>query len=70
MEEDALVAYLLYMADLGFPLTRTMVKAFAWALAKRSGNGDHFNAETGPGEYWWTNFKSSHPEITHRRWDI
>ena len=43
VEDDALVDYLLYMADHGFPLTRTMVKAFAWALAKRSGNGDHFN---------------------------
>ena len=31
------------MADCGLPLTRTMVKAFAWALAKRSGNGDRFN---------------------------
>ena len=49
------------MADRGFPLTRTMVKAFAWTLAKRSGNGDHFNAETGPGKHWWTNFKSGHP---------
>ena len=69
-EEDALVVYLLYMADLSFPLTRTMVKAFAWALAKWSGNGDHFNAETGPGEHWWTHFKSRHPEITLRRCDM
>ena len=38
VEEDALVVYLLYMADLGFPLTRTMVKAFAWALVKWYGN--------------------------------
>ncbi len=70
MEEDALVAYLLYMADRGFPLTRTMVKAFAWTLAKWSGNGDRFNAETGPGEHWWTHFKSFHPEITLRMWDM
>ena len=54
----------------GFPLTRTMVKTFAWALAKRSGNGDHFNAETDPGEHWWTHFKSRHPEITLRRCDM
>ena len=58
------------MADLGFPLTRTMVKVFAWALAKRSGNGDHFNAVTGPGVHWWTNFKSLHPEIILRRCDM
>ena len=43
-----------------------MVKVFAWALGKRSGNGDHFNAETGPGEHWWTHFKSRHLEITLR----
>ena len=65
-----LVVYLLYMADLSFPLTRTMVKAFAWALAKRSGNGDRLNAETGPGEHWWTNFKSLHPKIILRSCDM
>ena len=70
VEEDALVVYLLYMADRGFPLTRTMVKAFAWALAKWYGNGDHFNAETDSGEHWWTNFKSRHPEIILRRCDM
>ena len=58
------------MAGRGFPLTRTMVKAFAWALAKRSGNGDRFNAETALGEHWWTNFKSCHPEIILRRCDM
>ena len=58
------------MADLGFPLTRTMVKAFSWALAKRSGNGDRFNAVTGPGEHWWSNFKSLNPEIILRRCDM
>ena len=58
------------MADRGFPLTRTMVKAFAWALAKRSGNGDRFNAATGPGKHWWTNFKSLNPEIILRRCDM
>ena len=58
------------MADRGFPLTRTMVKAFAWTMAKRSGNGDRFNAETGPGEHWWTHFKGCHPEITLQRCDM
>ncbi len=70
VEEDALVVYLLYMAGLGFPLTRTMVKAFAWALAKQSGNGDRVNAETGPEEHRWTNFKSRHSELTLRRCDM
>ena len=29
IEEDSLVTYLVHMASCGFPLTRTMVKAFA-----------------------------------------
>ncbi len=70
VEEDALVVYLLYMADRGFPLARTMVKAFAWTLAKQPGNGDRFNAETGSGEHWWTNFKSRYPGITLQRCDM
>ena len=36
-EEAGLGLYLLHMAGCGFPLTRTMVKAFAWVIAKRSG---------------------------------
>ena len=30
-EESSLVYYLLHMAECGFPLTRTMVKAYAWS---------------------------------------
>ena len=37
IEEESLVSYLMYMANHGFPLTRTMVKAFAWSIAKRCG---------------------------------
>ena len=39
-EEAGLESYLLHMAGCGFPLTRTMVKAFAWAIAKRSGRSN------------------------------
>ena len=39
-EENSLEQYLVYMAKCGFPLTRTMVKAFAWAIAKRVGKDD------------------------------
>ena len=42
-EEASLISYLLYMAKRGFPLTKTMVKAFAWAIAKRSGRDGHFH---------------------------
>ena len=37
-EEDSLVSYLVFMAQMGFPLTRTMIEAFAWAVEKRNGN--------------------------------
>ena len=68
-EENALVSYLVYMANRGFPLTRTMVKAFAWAIAKRSGNDGRFNQEYGPGEHWWANFRKRHPKLTLRKTD-
>ena len=50
IEEESLVSYLIYMANRGFPLTRTMVKAFARSIAKRCGTCDQFNTEYGPGE--------------------
>lgn len=34
-EEKSLTEYLVYMANSGFPLTRNMVREFAWAIAKR-----------------------------------
>ena len=51
------------MANRGFPLTRTMVKAFAWSIAKRCGTCDLFNTEYGPGEKWWTLLKQWHPQL-------
>ena len=33
-EEAVLMSYLVYMAQRGFPQTRTMTMAFAWAVAK------------------------------------
>ena len=69
-QEEALVSYLSYMADHGYPLTRTMVKAYGWAIAKKSGNGERFNKEFGPGEHWWINFRKRHPKVTLRRADM
>ena len=60
IEKESLVSYLIYMANRGFPLTRTMVKAFAWSIAKRCGTCD---TEYGPGEKWWTLFKQRHPQL-------
>ena len=62
VEEDAaLVSYLVYMAEQGFPLTQTMTMAFARAISKRSGTANRFNPETGPGKHWWSNFCKRHP---------
>ena len=66
IEEDSLVSYIIYMANRGFPLTRTMVKAFAWSIAKRCGTCD---TEYGPGEKRWTLFKQRHPQLALRTSD-
>ena len=68
-EEAALMSYLVYMAQRGFPLTRTMTMAFAWAIAKRAGNAERFNPDLGPGKHWWSNFCKRHPRLTLRKSD-
>ena len=68
-EETSLASYLIYMAERGFPLTRTMVKAFAWAIAKRSGKEERFNVEYGPGDHWWALFKKRHSSLALRKAD-
>ena len=68
-EEEALCNYLIYMAERGFPLTRRMVMAYAWAVARRSGKEKAFNKEAGPGDRWWSNFRRRHPKITLRKLD-
>ena len=53
VEKDALFVYLLYMADHAwFSIDQNLGQRFEWALAKRSENGGHFNAEIGTGEHW------------------
>ena len=69
IEEDSLVSYLIYMANRGFPLTRTMVKAIVWSIAKRCGMSNRFNSEYGPGEKWWVSFRQRHPQLALRRCD-
>ena len=41
------------MASINHPLSIPAVKAFAWAIAKRSTNPNRFNPETGPGDKWY-----------------
>ena len=45
------------MASINHPLSCTAVKAFAWAIAKKSDRPNRFNAETGPGDKWFRNFE-------------
>ena len=46
-----------------------MVKAFAWAIAKRSGSDGRFNPQLGPRDHWWFLYKNRHPELALRRVD-
>ena len=58
------------MAEHGYPLIRTMVKAYGWVIAKRSGCGYPVNEEFGPGDKWWANFKKRLPKVSLRRVDM
>ena len=58
--------YRLY--GLNHPLSIPTVKAFAWAITKRSTNPNRFNPETGPGDKCYRNFKARH-NLTNRKLD-
>ena len=68
-EEESLVKYLIYMAERDFPLTRTVVKAFGWAISKCSGRDNRFNPDCGPSDHWWELFKKHHPILVLRKAD-
>lgn len=67
-EEKALVAYLIHMAKLGFPLTPKMTCAFAWAIAMRSGK-EHLFSANGPSKNWFTSFRKRHSQLSLRKMD-
>ena len=56
-EEDALLKYIKYMASCSHPLSVAQIKAFAWAIIKKSNRPTRFNEENGPGWTWWKFFK-------------
>ena len=58
------------MANSEFPLTRNMIRAFAWAIAKHSNNDSHINPDLGPGDHWWHLYKKRHPELALQRVDL
>ena len=67
-EEQALVVYIEYMANRGFPLTIGLIIGFAWCIAKTNGKAHAFK-KTGPTKQWWNDFKKRHPHLRLRRPD-
>ncbi|XP_067283522.1 uncharacterized protein [Pseudorasbora parva] len=65
-EEESLVNYIVWMADHGFPLTRTIVKCLALEIIKESSRKTLVNLETGLSDNWWVRFKARHPDLTTR----
>lgn len=65
-EHMALVKYIIWMADHGFPLTRTIIKSLALEILKDSGQKTLVNTERCFTDNWWSHFKARHPELTTR----
>lgn len=66
-EETAIVAYIQYMADRGFPLTKQMIRRLTAEVIKMHGRDTLVNVEKGPGSRWMQAFFSRHPELSTRR---
>ena len=56
------------MASMNHPLSIPAVKAFAWSIVKKSQRPNRFNAETGPGDKCYNNFKKRN-NVTSRKPD-
>ncbi len=70
-EEEALLSFIFWMADHGFPVTRSLVKVLATGIIKESGRTETttVNLEKGPSDVWWSRFKARHPELASRTAD-
>ena len=68
-EEEVLVKYCLFMANSSYPLSAAHMKAFAWAIVKKSSQKSRFSSTSGPTWEWWWGFQKRHPEITLRKPD-
>ena len=66
-EETALVNYMKYMCQQGFPMTRDIVRKYVIALVKKSGRKTLFNLEKGPSDKWFRHLLNRHPELTERQ---
>ena len=63
-EEKILVDYCMLMAKCSHPLTVTLIKAFAWAIVRKSNRPSRFHPTNAPSWKWWQGFKKRHPEIS------
>ena len=50
-------------------MTKKICKAYAWAIAKRSGRHLSINKEKGPSNKWWCGFIKRNPTLSLRRAD-
>ena len=68
-EERALMEYVKYSAKRGFPMTKKICKAYAWAVTKKSGRRLSFNEQTGPSDKWWRGFRKRNAGLALRKCD-
>ncbi|XP_052260545.1 uncharacterized protein LOC127864686 isoform X1 [Dreissena polymorpha] len=66
-EEGALVSYLLYMADHGFPMTRNRTRVYIREIIKQGGRTYPYKvSENGPSDEWFRKLFARHPELQER----
>ena len=65
-EETAIINYIQYMGERGFPLTRKVVKKLVVDVVKESGRAPRINLEKGPSNKWMKRFLKRHPQVSLR----
>ena len=68
-EEKILVDYYMFMAKCSHPVTVTLIKAFAWAIVRKSNQPSRFHPTNGSSWKWWQGFKKRYPKIDLRKPD-
>ncbi|XP_033749086.1 uncharacterized protein LOC117333772 [Pecten maximus] len=65
-EETALVEYIKYMGQRGFPLNRQHLRSYVMEIINRSHRESLFNLEKGPSDKWCRTFINSHKELAEK----